>query len=280
MLGRFVEWIPRVKFFITRRPEPRIRTRFRLPLLINLINVFVLHDVQPTLINDNIRLFIEHELSELARQHGLDRWLSNEYINLLCHRVARLFVYAVATVKFLDSMTQLPKQRLEVIASLPEWTGHKGKTCFTLNMTLDSLYTSILNTAFGKADPEIYSRIRSTISAVVLLVNPLPPSVIAKLIGLESEEAILFLTLAHSLLVIHEDFSQPVKPFHKSFPDFVTDPSHCTDARFYISPGNLHFKLATDCLRVMNKGLDRNLLSLSDYALNLEVGDLKMRIDN
>ena len=280
VLGRFVEQIPRVKFFITGRPEPRIKTGFRLPLLIDSTNVFVLHDVHPTLINDDIRLFIEHELSELAQRRGLDRWPSNEDIDLLCYRAAGLFVYAVATVKFLDSKAQLPKQRLEVIMGLPECTGYEGKTRFNSNMTLDSLYTSILETAFGEEDPEIYSRVRSTIGTVVLLTNPLPPFGIAELIGLDPEEVILFLRLVHSLLAIDEDFSQPIKPFHKSFPDFVMDPSRCTDERFYISPGNLHFELAMDCLRVMNGGLGQNLLSLPDYTLNSEIEDLKMRIDD
>jgi len=280
MLGRFVERIPRVKFFITGRPEPRIKTGFRLPLLIDSTDVFVLHDVHPALINDDIRLFIKHELSELAQRRRLDRWPSNEQIDLLCHRAAGLFVYAVATVKFLDSKAQLPKRRLEVITGLPECTGHEGQTRFNSNMTLDSLYTSILETAFGEEDPEIYSRVRSTIGAIVLLANPLPPVAIAKLIGLDPEEVILFLTLAHSLLAIDEDFSQPVKPFHKSFPDFVTNPSRCADVRFYISPGNLHFELVVDCLRLMNEGLNQNILSFPDYALNSEVEDLQTRIDD
>jgi hypothetical protein len=71
-----------------------------------------------------------------------------------------------------------------------------------------------------------------------------------------------------------------VKPFHKSFPDFITDPSRCTDTRFYISPGNLHLELAMNCLRMMNDGLEQNLLSLPDYALNSEVEDLQTRIDD
>ena len=35
-----------------------------------------------------------------------------------------------------------------------------------------------------------------------------------------------------------------------------------------------------NCLRVMNKGLEQNLLSLPDYALNSEVEDLEARIDD
>ena len=280
VLGRFVGQIPRVKFFITGRPEPRIKTGFRLPLLVHSTSVFVLHNVHPTLINDDIRLFLKHELSELAQRHRLDGWPRDEHIDLLCHRAAGLFVYAVATVKFLDNKTRLPEQRLEVIAGLPECTDYEGKTRFNSNTTLDSLYTSILETAFGEEGPEIYSKARSTIGAVVLLSNPLSPPGIAELIGLNPREVILLLTLVHSLLAVDEEFSQPVKPFHKSFPDFITDPLRCADARFYISPRNAHFELVANCLRVMNEGLAQNLLSLPDYALNSEIKDLETRVDD
>ena len=260
VLGRFVKQIPMVKFFITGRPEPRIKTGFRLPLLIESTDVFVLHDVHPSLINDDIRLFLKHELSELAQRRRLDGWPSDKDLDVLCRRASGLFVYAVASVKFLDSKAQLPKRQLEIIADLPECTGHEGKTRINSKTTLDSLYTSILELAFGEEDPEVCSRVRSTIGAVVLLVNALPPTAIADLIGLDPEEVTLFLTLVQSLLVFDEDSGQPVKPFHKSFPDFITDPSRCTDSRFYISPGHLHLELVTNCLRAMNNGLEQDLL--------------------
>ena len=279
VLGRFVEQIPTVKFFITGRPEPRIRTGFRLPLLVDSTNVFVLHDVQPSLINNDIRLFLKHELSELALRRWLEGWPSDEHIDILCRRAAGLFVYAVATVKFLDSSTHLPKRRLDVIINLPECTVPEGKTRFNSKATLDSLYTSILQMAFSEEDPEVDSKVRSTIGTVVLLTNPLPPSGIAELTGLDPEEVALFLTLVHSLLTLNDDPSQPIKPFHKSFPDFITDPSRCTNVRFYISPKSLHLELAMNCLRVMNDGLNPNLLSLPSYSLNSEVKDLQMRIN-
>ena len=279
VLGRFVEKIPKVKIFITGRPEPRIKTGFRLPLLADLTDIFILHDVHPSLINNDIRVFLKHKLSELAQRRRLDGWPNDRDLDMLCRRAAGLFVYAVATVKFLDSKAQLPQRRLEVIARLPESTDHEGKTCFRPNTTLDSLYMSILETAFCEEGLEVYSRVRSTIGTIVLLVNPLPPSGIAELIGLDLQEVMLFLTLVHSLLALDEDFSQPVKPFHKSFPDFITDPSRCTNTRFYISPPHLHSELFTNCLRVMNDRLEQNLLSLPDYALNSEVEDLQARID-
>jgi hypothetical protein len=279
VLGRFIGKLPRVKFFITGRPEPRIKTGFRLPLLVDATNVFILHDVHSTLINNDIRLFLKHELSELAQRHQLNGWPSDKDLNILCRRAGGLFVYAVATVKFLNRNTCLPKQRLDVIVNLPESTAPEGKTCFKPHTTLDSLYTAVLHMAFSDDEPEVYSRVRSTIGTIVLLANPLPLSGISELIGLDPQEVTLFLTLVHSLLILDEDSNQPVKPFHKSFPDFITDPSRCTDTRFYISPPPLHSELATNCLRVMNEGLEQNLLSLPDYALNSEVKDLQTRID-
>jgi len=278
VLGRFVEKIPRVKFFITGRPEPRIKTGFRLPLLVDSTNIFVLHDVHPPLVNNDIRLYLKHELSGLAQRRQLGAWPSDEHIELLCRRAGGLFVYAVATAKFLDSSIHLPKQRLDKIVSLPESTVPEGKTRFKPNTTLDSLYTSILEMAFDEGDSEADSRIRSTIGAVVLLVNPLPLSGIAELAGLDPEEVGLFLTLIQSLLILDENSNLPIKPFHKSFPDFITDSSRCFNARFYISPESLHLDLAAKCLRLMNDSLEQNLLSLPNFALNSEVKDMPMRI--
>jgi len=280
VLARLVDRIPKVKFLITGRPEPRIKTGFRLPVLVELTAVFVLHDVHPSLTDNDIRLFLKHELSELAQRRRLGRWPSDKNIDLLCNRAAGFFVYAVATVKFLDSSAHLPKRRLDVILKLPECTAPEGKTRLNLKTTLDTLYTSILQTAFGEQDPEVYSKAGSIIGAVVLAVNPLPPSGIAELVGLDAEEVIMLLTLVQSLLAFDEDSNQPVKSFHKSFPDFITDPSRCTDARFYISPRNVHLELAMNCLKMMNEGLEQNLLSLPDYTLNSEVNDLETRIDN
>ena len=280
VLGRLTERIPKVRFFITGRPEPRIRTGFRLPMLVNSTSVFVLHDVHPPLINSDIRLFLKHKLSELAQRRQLGRWPGDEEIDLLCRRAAGLFVYAAATIKFLDSDIHLPEHRLDVIVQLPECTAPEGKTRFNPKTTLDSLYTSILQTAFSEGDLEVYSKVRSTIGAIVLLINPLPPSAICNLVNLDPREVVLFLMQVQSLLALGEDFTQPVKPFHKSFPDFITDPSRCTDTRFYISPKSLHLELVVNCLKMMNNGLEQNLLSLPDYALNSEVEDLETRIND
>jgi len=280
VMGRLVGEIPGVKFFITGRPEPCIQSGFRLKLLRPLTKIFVLHMVKHSIINEDIQQFLKTQLSDLAHRFQLAKWPSDEHINLLCQRAAGLFVYAVATVKFLDHKAYPPEQRLNMITALPECTTYEGETQFKVNTTLDSLYTSILQMAldFGGEDPELDSEVRSIIGTVVLLVNPLSPSAVAELIGLEAKQVKMILTLVQSLLVLDEDPNSPVKTFHKSFPDFITDSSRCLNKKFYICPGTLHHELTMNCLRLMNSVLKPNLLSLPDYALNQEVKDLADKV--
>ena len=280
VLGQFVSQIPKVKFFVTGRPEPRIREGFRLPLLAEATDVFVLHEVESSQVSSDIRLFFKHQFSELkGRRRGLDGWPTDEQLDLLCERAGGLFVHVVATVKFIDKQNSNPRKRLNLLLNSPENSVHEGKTKFRAKLTLDSLYMSILCGAFGDDDPEDDPKIRSVLGAVTLSVNPLSPSTIATLLGLDTEDVFPFLSSIHSLLILQEDVDRPVRPFHKSFPDFVTNPARCADHRFLVTPPNHHAELLVGCLALMNRRLEQNMCKLPDAVVNSEVDDLKERIE-
>ncbi|KAF9642220.1 hypothetical protein BDM02DRAFT_2477464 [Thelephora ganbajun] len=280
VLGQFVSHIPKVKFFVTGRPEPRIREGFRLPLLAEATGVFVLHEVESSQVNSDIRLFLRHSFSELkGRRRGLGDWPSSEQLDLVCERAAGLFVYAVATIKFVDHKNNNPKNQLEHILRLPTSSAHEGRTRFRPNKTLDSLYMSILQEAFDDDDSEDDSKVRSVLGVVVLAANPLSPSTIAALLGIDCEDVFLRLSSIHSLLILQEDIDSPVRPFHKSFPDFIVDPTRCINERFHVSPPSHHPKLLAGCLRLMNQRLEKNMCKLPDSVTNREVDDLRERIE-
>ena len=117
---------------------------------------------------------------------------------------------------------------------------------------MDSLYTSILRDAFCSDKPEYDAKTRSVLGAVVLAANPLSPSSIATLLGFNAEDVPLILSSVNPLLILHDDPNLPVQPFHKSFPDFITDPTRCTNQRFHISPSDRHARLLVGCLDLMN----------------------------
>jgi len=271
VLGRLTSEIPKVKFFLTGRPEPSISKGFHLPLLANVTDVFVLHGVEPDQVNSDIQLFFKHSFLELLPLWpGLDNWPTNEQQDELCKRAAGLFVYAAATVKFISNNQWSPKKQLNILLdsqkiSVDEWEA------------LDSLYTSILQQAFSSRKPGYYSTARSTLGAVILATNPLPPSTIAKLLGFDAKDVSHLLSLVNSLLIL-QDSDHPVRPFHKSFPDFITNPDRCTNPKFYISPPNYHSELLVACLNLMNQTLEKNMCQLPDAVVNSDVSDLKEKI--
>ena len=271
VLGQLAPEIPKVKFFLTGRPEPRISEGFRLPLLANMTDVFVLHEVELDQVDSDIRLFFKTSFSELVdRRRALDSWPTEEQLGRLCGRAAGLFVYAAATIKFIDTNRRDPKKQLDLLLQSQKIGDHEGKS-------LDSLYTSILRDAFGDDRPEDDAKTQSILGAVILAANPLSPSTIAVLLGFDAEDVSFFLSSANSLLILKEDVNRPVRPFHKSFPDFITDPNRCTNARFHISPPDHHAQLLIGCLGLMDRTLEKNMCKLPDGVANSDVSDLKER---
>ena len=279
VLGQFVAKIPKAKFFVTGRPEPRIRDGFQLSLLAKATDVFVLHEVQPRQVNNDIQLFFKHNFLDLKRRRrGLDDWPTEEQLDLLCQRAAGLFVYAMATVRFIDQKNKNPKKQLGDLLQSPE-SGFEGKTKLREDATLDSLYMTILQEAFDADDLEDGPNIQSVLGSVILATNPLSPSTIATLLGFDVEDVYPLLSSAHSLLILPEDVDQPARPFHKSFPDFIVDPARCTNPRFRVCPSNQHAKLLVSCLDLMNRTLEQNMFKLPDGVTNSEVDDLKERTE-
>ena len=279
VLGRFVSELPAVKFFLTGRPEQRIRAGFRLPLLVEVTDVFILHGVESNQVNTDIRRFFEENFSELSRHRpGLDNWPTKAQLDLLCERAAGLFVYAVATVKCVDSRKNSPRKRLDLLLQLPERTDYEGRTKFNASTTLDLLYLTILQEVFSDDLPEDDDEVRSVLGTVVLAQNPLSPVAIATLLGFDTNDVTLILSSVSSLLILHDDVNRPVRPFHKSFPDFITSSARCTNQRIHIPP-HQHLSLFVSCLELMNQSLEKNMCQLPEAVKNSEVDDLQDRVE-
>jgi len=276
VLGKSISKVPGVKFFITSRPETHISRGFRGPLLREWTDTFILHHVDPRVVHSDICLFFKHELSKLPDRP--QDWPTDEQVDSLCRRAAGFFVYAVATVGFLKHKFKCPSSRLDVIMKSPESTTYEGKATLKVYASLDSLYTSIFQAAFCENNAEDDTMVRSVLSAVVLVTTPISSSAIATLIGFKCNEVTRLLGSVQSLLVLHDDINYPVQPFHKSFLDFIVNPTRCSDPRFYICP-DYQIELFLRCLELMDKSLKKNICSMPDYALNSEVEDLRERIE-
>ena len=280
VLARYIDQIPEVKFFITGRPEPRIRSGFRLASLRPITEVLKLHDVERSSVDDDIKLFFRARLDDIAKNLNdydlAENWPSSYEINILCRKAAGLFIYASTAVKFIASPFHLPTERLDVIISLPQSTTHEGRS------EIDFLYTQVLEQAFRDAcsdEQELYSRFRLVLGAVLLASHPLSRKTLSELVkncGAPSQISSALRSL-HSLLLIPDNETDPVRSFHKSFSDFLTDQGRCKDKRFFVDPPAHHIDILFSCLRLMEEKLRKNICKLDGYPTLNEVEDLPAR---
>ena len=276
ILSRYTNEIPSVKFFITGRPEPRIRSGFRLKALLPITEVLKLHEVKPETVNNDIKLFFQTHLTELAKERSdcklVKNWPSSSDIGILCKKAAGFFIYASTVVKFVKSKNRIPTQQLKLITSLPQSTSHEGRS------GIDILYTQVLGQAIDDVemdDDEFHSHFRTVVGAVVLVFNPLSVEVLSDLLKVSGISTTL--RSLHSLLLVPTSEAAPVRVFHKSFPDFLMDQRRCTDHQFFIDPPIHHVEIFLSCLNLMLERLERNLCRLDDHAILNEVEDLAHR---
>ena len=277
VLSRSVDKIPLVKFFITGRPEPRIRSGFRLESLRPHTDILRLHEVEPSSVDSDIKLFLRAQFIEIAKHRSdcnfAEDWPGTDNIDTLCKKAAGFFIYASTVVKFVGSHRHPPDERLALIVSLPQDTSHEGKS------GVDLLYTQVLAQAFHDVDfhdHKLYSHLRSVVGAVVLVFRPLSIIVLSDLLkdcGTPTRISSSLREL-HSLLLVPDSTEGPVCIFHKSFPDFLTDPERCTNPQFFIDPSVHHKEILLSCLNVMEDRLKRNICNLDDHTALSEIEDL------
>ena len=228
ILSHHVNEIPDVKFFITGRPEPRIRSGFRLRSFLPITEVLKLHKVKSEVVNHNIKLFFQTKLTDLAESRSdcdsMGDWPTSSDINILCKKAAGFFVYASTVVKFVTSGNRGPTIQLNQIISLPQSTFHEGRS------GIDLLYTQVLKQVvrvMNLDDEEPYSHFRTVVGVVVLMFNPLLVKALSDLLG--QPDISTTLCSLHSLLLIPTNEVTPIHVFHKSFPDFLIDQKRCKD---------------------------------------------------
>ena len=274
ILSQYVDQIPNVKFFITGWAGLQTPSGFRLATLQPITEIFKLHNIESFLLGSDIRLFFRTQLANIAKVQNCcpsEDWPSSSDLDILCDKAAGWFIYASMAIKFIESKDHPLAERLNFITSLPQSTIKEGQS------GVGDLYIQVLEQAFhsvlvdGKGS---YSRFRSVLGVVLLMFNPLSLEALSVLLRVSGVP-----TTLHSLhsLLIPNSRADPVLVFHQSLLDFLTDPGHCKDGRFYINPSVHHEEILLSCLDLMKGGLKKNICDLDDYSSLDQVDDLSAR---
>ena len=278
VLARFVKQLPLVKFFITGRPEPQIRTGFRLPLLQPLTQIFLLHEVESSSVDNDIHLYLTQRLTMIAKQRSdLDLpnlWPHNHEIVTLTKKSSGLFIFASTLARFIESEHHDPDERLQLIISKASGTIHEGHT------GVDSLYSKILLHAFFDVQESgVFDNVKHVLGAIVLAFNPLSRRELSTILGIPTTLILTTLRHFHSVILVPTNELEEIRIFHKSFPDFLQDPQRCVDPRFHIDPTTHHGEMVLSCLELVKK-LKRNPCSLPPFMMNCDIFNLSQLLED
>ena len=272
VLGRHIKQLTFVQFLITGRPEPRIRTGFRLPLLEPLTRIFLLHEVKLSDVDGDIRLYLQEKLTGIAKRRSdfdlSDPWPCDEDLVTLTKKSSGLFIFASTLVRFIESEHHGPNERLQRIVTSPDSTVDEGRA------GIDSLYIHVLRLAFSDVKEAIvFANLRRVLGVVILAFNPLSREQVAKILVIHPSLVTTTLRHLHSVLLVPNEDSKEIRVFHKSFPDFLQDRDRCSNPKFFIDSPVHHGDIALDCLELL-KNLEPNPCDLSDFVMNQDVADL------
>ena len=271
-LAVHVNNMPTVRFFITGRPEDHIRSGFKLPSLQT--KELPLHDVDSATVDSNIKSFIPYWLDEITtrrRQAISGQWPSDRDITTILKKTSGLFIIASVILRFIDSPSTSPQKRLKLIVEPQESTIYEGRS------GIDAVYHQILSASFEDANEDdaiFLDQLHLIIGSIVLALKPLPRASLAEILEMTPQDIWTILTHLHSVFIVPESESEPIRILHKSFADFITDKQRCPDMRHFIDAPPHHSVLGIHCLKLMKMRLMKNICGFPQYAMNNDVEDL------
>ena len=249
-----------LKFLISSRDTTQIRNAFHHNLTYTPM-IVSLHTIERTVVQEDIKLYLHTSLSAIVAQKPLPiPWPPLDQLEILLERSDRLFIYAATALRYIQAPDVDFRERLTHITCLTPARMQTG--------VIDSLYNDILRLAFSsKLEPEDVSRRHIILSTVVFLLVPLSMDAIAYLLSMDSLQAQVALAPFCSVIHVPAADTSPVTIFHASFPDFIINSSRCEEP-FRLDESEGYLMLTVQCLRCLNRSLERNLWTL-DKAMTV-----------
>jgi NACHT domain len=264
-----------IKIFITGRPEDYIRAGFEIPSL--RAKTLPLHDVETSVVDADIKSYVRTRLMEIAKRKRriiVGSWPSDKEITAVTKKSSGYFIVASVIVEFIDDPYEVPQDRLKMILAMTDSGTYAGKS------VIDVRYGQILEYSFRDApgdDSGPFKRFRLVMASILLAFNPLSCADLARILGMSSERILAILHRLHSVVIVPDSDTEPIRICHKSFADFLTDRQRCSDTRLHVNAPSRHLELAVRCLRVIKETLNRNMCKLPRYAMNKDIQDLPAR---
>ncbi|KZP34597.1 hypothetical protein FIBSPDRAFT_11673 [Athelia psychrophila] len=251
------------RFLITSRPDPDIASALKSAEHI---------DLSMAASSADVLLYIQHEMAQIYSSRHLHAELPPGWPGLIAvQRLTAfadgLFIWAATAMKLLH-LTDDPVEWLSSLLA-------EDRQAFSL----DELYKTALLSASEWGPGKVTNAVRQVLAVIVIGRIPLTDAAISELLGFEDSGRQCRIALRRLGGVIQWSEGEPARTLHKSFPDYLTDPSRCSSEPWFVDVHEQHRALTIRSLRLMNSQLRFNICNLrTSHMLNKDVPDLLTRI--
>lgn len=260
---------PRVKAFLTSRPELPLRLGFK--KINGTYDGLILHEVAAPVIGRDIYNFLKQELTEIRDDFNStvegqderqlpDSWPGVEDIQILVNMAIPLFIFASTTCRFIaERRFGNPKDQLEQVLR------YRTKNP---ESQLYATYLPVLDQQIGRSDgstslkEKIIQEFQTIVGSIIILENPLSITALSRLLDVPRKNIADRLDMLHSVLSVPRSAYEPVRLLHLSFRDFLLDPAVRDKTPLWVDGKQTHRDIARHCLRVLNDNLKRDICGL------------------
>ncbi|KAL6886276.1 quinon protein alcohol dehydrogenase-like superfamily [Trichoderma longibrachiatum] len=262
---------PRLKFFLTSRPELPIRIGFE--DIRGKYDNMLLAVVSTPAIEHDIDLYMRHQLEKIkldynksVTQHRKisDDWPGVAVTQKLVASAIPLFIVAATICRFLnDRRLGGPPHQLNRLLK------YRDAKLSGLDMTYLPVLDRLTAGLSLSNKQEVIGRFRYLIGSIITLAKPLSVRSLARILNVSTDVIEDQLDVLHSVLGVPSDLDIPVRLLHLSFRDFLVDPEKQLDLDkypFWINEMEAHSTLYLQCLRSLSRDhvLKNDICSLRD----------------
>jgi hypothetical protein len=248
-----------LRVFLTSRPEIPIRHGIQtIPQAEH--QDFVLHNVQPSIVDHDISLFLEYNLRRIGQEWTLGAdWPAEEVLKQLVLYACGLFIWASTTCRFIREGKRFARKRLDTIL--------KGSSSAVTapEKHLDEIYLAVLKHSISsdysdEEKEEACDILKHMLGSTVVLLSPLSTSALSRLLQVSREAVDSTFNDLHAILDIPNDPTRQFRLHHPSFRDFLLSKDRC--GNFWVDEKQAHQILATRCIQLMSQALRKDICEM------------------
>ncbi|KAF2464362.1 putative WD-repeat protein [Lindgomyces ingoldianus] len=252
----------RLRVFLTSRPEIPIQSGFHQVPDAEHWDL-VLHNISPSIVDQDIYVFLEYNLGHIGQERGLDPgWPGKDIVTRLVHNASGLFIWAATACRFICEGKRFAVKRLDTLIH----SSSKASTAPEkhLNVIYITVLKQSIHSSFTDEEREDqYRTLKRTLGSVVVLFTPLSVTSLSRLLDIPKQDVYQTLEDLRAILDIPEDQSRPLRLHHPSFRDFLLNKERCDDPNFWVEGTQAHQMLADRCVQLLSTSLKQDICGVS-----------------